>query len=171
MTKYLDEKGLEHVFKKVVDIADTAKKDVFQTIGKANGIASLDDNGFVPLEQLGNVPAASVPNKSITREKIADWAVGRDQIEDNSITNGKIVDRSVSTYKIELEGVRLENLHPEVFNKIKDEYLPLDGSATIEGNVTANGFKVVDQTRIGLLCSDGTVSTPITQSEINNICN
>lgn len=59
MAKYLDEAGLKTLWAKVKagDTAATtaAVTAIGQIVGQAKGIASLDENGYVPLTQLGNL--------------------------------------------------------------------------------------------------------------------
>lgn len=55
MKKYLDENGVLKLLEGLKTQINNAKKKVFDTKGIANGIASLDENGNVPLSQLGNV--------------------------------------------------------------------------------------------------------------------
>lgn len=55
MEKYLDKNGVTHLFQGVKTQIAKSKKEVLDTKGKANGIASLDASGNVPLSQLGNV--------------------------------------------------------------------------------------------------------------------
>lgn len=59
MAKYLDETGVSTLWGKVKDLGTATAQATVQTIigtkGKAQGIASLDDNGYVPLSQLGNL--------------------------------------------------------------------------------------------------------------------
>lgn len=55
MKKYLDENGVLKLLEGLKTQIDNTKKKVFDTKGIANGIASLDENGNVPLSQLGNV--------------------------------------------------------------------------------------------------------------------
>lgn len=52
---YLDAEGLALVLSGIRDKINTAAKGITNTKGKANGIASLDAGGNVPLSQLGNL--------------------------------------------------------------------------------------------------------------------
>lgn len=52
---YLDAEGLALVLSGIRDKINAAAEGITNTKGKANGIASLDENGNVPLSQLGNV--------------------------------------------------------------------------------------------------------------------
>lgn len=52
---YLDAEGLALVLSGIRDKINAAAKEITNTKGKANGIASLDAGGNVPLSQLGNL--------------------------------------------------------------------------------------------------------------------
>ena len=52
---YLDAVGLALVLSGIKDKINAAAKGITNTKGKANGIASLDAGGNVPLSQLGNL--------------------------------------------------------------------------------------------------------------------
>lgn len=52
---YLDAEGLALVLSGIRDKINAAAKGITNTKGKANGIASLDAGGNVPLSQLGNL--------------------------------------------------------------------------------------------------------------------
>ena len=55
MEKYLDRNSVLRLMQGIKTQIDKSKKSVLDTKGVANGIASLDENGNVPLSQLGNV--------------------------------------------------------------------------------------------------------------------
>ena len=55
MEKYLDKNSVLRLLQDIKTQIDKSKESVFDTKGTANGIASLDANGNVPLSQLGNV--------------------------------------------------------------------------------------------------------------------
>ena len=55
MEKYLDKNSVLRLLQGVKTQIDKSKASVLETKGAANGIASLDENGNVPLSQLGNV--------------------------------------------------------------------------------------------------------------------
>lgn len=55
MEKYLDKNSVLRLLQGIKTQIDKLKKSVLDTKGVANGIASLDENGNVPLSQLGNV--------------------------------------------------------------------------------------------------------------------
>lgn len=55
MEKYLDKNSVLRLLQGVKTQIDKSKQNVLDTKGVANGIASLDENGNVPLSQLGNV--------------------------------------------------------------------------------------------------------------------
>lgn len=55
MEKYLDKNSVLRLLQGVKTQIDKSKTSVLDTKGVANGIASLDENGNVPLSQLGNV--------------------------------------------------------------------------------------------------------------------
>lgn len=55
MEKYLDKNSVLRLLQGIKTQIDKSKKSVIDTKGVANGIASLDENGNVPLSQLGNV--------------------------------------------------------------------------------------------------------------------
>lgn len=55
MEKYLDKNSVLRLLQGIKTQIDKSKTSVLETKGVANGIASLDENGNVPLSQLGNV--------------------------------------------------------------------------------------------------------------------
>lgn len=55
MEKYLDKNSVLRLLQDIKTQIDKSKESVLNTKGTANGIASLDANGNVPLSQLGNV--------------------------------------------------------------------------------------------------------------------
>lgn len=55
MEKYLDKNSVMRLLQGIKTQIDKSKTSVLDTKGVANGIASLDENGNVPLSQLGNV--------------------------------------------------------------------------------------------------------------------
>lgn len=55
MEKYLDKNSVMRLLQGIKTQIDKSKQNVLDTKGVANGIASLDENGNVPLSQLGNV--------------------------------------------------------------------------------------------------------------------
>ena len=55
MEKYVDKNGLLHALQGVKTQLEKYRQSMYDTKGTANGIASLDENGNVPLSQLGNV--------------------------------------------------------------------------------------------------------------------
>lgn len=55
MEKYLDKNSVLRLLQGVKTQIEKSKTSVLDTKGAANGIASLDENGNVPLSQLGNV--------------------------------------------------------------------------------------------------------------------
>ena len=55
MEKYLDKNSVMRLLQGIKTLIDKSKTSVLDTKGVANGIASLDKNGNVPLSQLGNV--------------------------------------------------------------------------------------------------------------------
>ena len=73
MTKYIDDKGLKRFAGNVDDQINNARYSILSTKGRANGIASLDSKGFVPLDQLGNLdmtffePVQELPTKDIKK--------------------------------------------------------------------------------------------------------
>lgn len=55
MEKYLDKNSVLRLLQGIKTQIDKSKKSVLDTKGVANGIASLDAGGNVPLSQLGNL--------------------------------------------------------------------------------------------------------------------
>lgn len=55
MEKYLDKNSVLRLLQGIKTQIDKSKQNVLDTKGVANGIASLDENGNVPLSQLGNL--------------------------------------------------------------------------------------------------------------------
>ena len=55
MANYLDKSGLLRVLQGVKNQIERKVGELETTKGRPNGIASLDDKGFLPLAQLGNL--------------------------------------------------------------------------------------------------------------------
>lgn len=55
MEKYLDKTGVLRLLQGVKTQIENSKQSILDTKGQKNGIASLDENGFIPFEQFGNL--------------------------------------------------------------------------------------------------------------------
>lgn len=55
MEKYLDKTGVLRLLKGVKTQINNSSNAILDTKGQPNGIASLDENGFIPFEQFGNL--------------------------------------------------------------------------------------------------------------------
>lgn len=73
MANYLDKSGLLRVLQGVKNQIERKVGELETTKGRPNGIASLDGNGFVPLDQLGNLdmtffePVQELPTSGIKK--------------------------------------------------------------------------------------------------------
>ena len=73
MEKYLDKNGVLRLLQGVKTQINKSKETILNSKGIANGIASLDGNGFVPLAQLGNLdttffePVTELPTENIKK--------------------------------------------------------------------------------------------------------
>ena len=87
MEKYVDKNGLLHALQGVKSQLEKYRQSIYDTKGTANGIASLDENGNVPLSQLGNVDTVlfeivqSLPTSIVEKQKSHIFIVPRSSSE------------------------------------------------------------------------------------------
>ena len=117
MTKYLDYDGVKKLWNKTkTHVASQIKANVTDKKGVANGIASLDANGRVPLAQLGNldtqvfIVVEKLPTTGIKTDKIyivKDSATEGDLYQEYYYTNGAW--EKLGTHQLEVDWTTLNN--------------------------------------------------------------
>lgn len=88
MEKYLDKTGVIRLLQGVKAQIESYKQSILDTKGQSNGIASLDENGFIPFEQFGNLDTvlfeivSKLPTRNIKKHiylmRNADHESGKD---------------------------------------------------------------------------------------------
>ena len=87
-TKYLDSTGVGILWNKTKEYANARKTEIINQKGTANGFASLDANGKVPLAQLGNLDTSLYVIPADNKLPTTDIKTNRIYlIKDNSETN------------------------------------------------------------------------------------
>lgn len=117
MTKYLDYSGVSKLWEKTkTHVAAQIKANVTDKKGVANGIASLDANGRVPLAQLGNldtqvfIVVEKLPTTGIKTDKIyivKDSATAGDLYQEYYYTNGAW--EKLGTHQLQVDWTTLNN--------------------------------------------------------------
>lgn len=89
-----------------------------------------------------------IKDASITDKKLADGSITTEKLSDKSITSEKIVDNAIGTAHIKSNAVTSEKLDDqavlvskianEVWEKLKNEYLRLDGRNAMKGTLNLN---------------------------------
>lgn len=89
-----------------------------------------------------------IKDASITDKKLADGSITTEKLSDKSITSEKIVDNAIGTVHIKSNAVTSEKLDDqavlvskianEVWEKLKDEYLRLDGRNAMKDSLDLN---------------------------------
>ena len=89
------------------------------------------DDDAVTTDKLfdGCVQTEKLENLSVTTEKLAD----------GSVVNKKLAPDAVSATKIADQAVLVSKIADEVWNKLKNEYLRLDGTNSMKGHLFLNG--------------------------------
>lgn len=107
MEKYLDKTGVIRLLQGVKTQIESYKQSILDTKGQSNGIASLDENGFIPFEQFGNLDTvlfeivSKLPTRNIKKHiylmRNADHESGKDLYTEYIYTG--VIDNLDEDYK------------------------------------------------------------------------
>lgn len=75
----------------------------------------------------------------VQTEKLENHAVTMEKLADGSVVNKKLAPDAVSATKIADQAVLVSKIANEVWDKLKDEYLRLDGTNSMKGHLFLNG--------------------------------
>lgn len=112
------------------------------TVGKANGVASLDSNGSVPIEQLGNIDTTlflivrELPTDDIKSNKI--YLVPNQDGQGNNVYVEYLYVESVWE---KLGEFKPDINYDEIINKVKEVVVAPDSNLNILGGFDENGNK------------------------------
>lgn len=87
----------------------------------------------------GSVTTEKIEDGSITNEKISERTISKDKLVDGTISGDKITEEAISSNLIKPEAVTIEKIAAEVWSKLKDEYLRIDGSNEMMADLNMNG--------------------------------
>jgi hypothetical protein len=94
----------------------------FETDDAGNGpgnVLLLDQDGYVPLENLSGIDAENLANGAVTNDKIADGAVKEAKLAPNAVTMDKIATYAVSGSKIAPAAVATNKIVDEAVTEAK----------------------------------------------------
>lgn len=103
----------------------------------ADKIDTLHPKGDLTTNLYPNIKTESIPDRGVTRSKLALQSVGSAQLEQNSVTTDKFADGTISTAKIADKAVTSA--------KLADNQ-SIAGTLDVEGKFTAGGDAEVDGT-------------------------
>lgn len=83
-----------------------------------------------------------IDDGAITEDKLEDHAVTMEKLADGSVVNKKLAPDAVSATKIADQAVLVSKIADEVWNKLKNEYLRLDGTNSMKGHLFLNGHTI-----------------------------
>lgn len=89
----------------------------------------------------------------VQTEKLEDYAVTMEKLADGSVVNKKLAPDAVSATKIADQAVLVSKIADEVWEKLKDEYLRLDGRNAMKSSLDLNKHSIEN---IDVLSSDYT---------------
>ena len=97
----------------------------------------------------GAVTADKLFDGCVQTEKLEDHAVTMEKLADGSVVNKKLAPDSVSATKIADQAVLVSKIANEVWEKLKSEYLRLDGRNFMKGNLDLSGHYLMDVAMMG----------------------
>lgn len=159
-SQYLDQTGVSTLWGKVKTIVADAKSagttaqsnltTFMNTKGAKSGLATLDANGRVPLEQLANLDTTvflvvdKLPTENIKTNKIyvvKDSSTSGDLYQEYYYTNGAWEKLGTHQLKVDLDPYVLkDNLKTTLY-----KYLNTETGGDISGGISVNGDIVVDK--------------------------
>lgn len=78
-------------------------------------------------------------DRCVQTDKLEDHAVTMEKLADGSVVNKKLAPDAVSATKIADQAVLVSKIANEVWEKLKQEYLRLDGTNSMKGHLFLNG--------------------------------
>ena len=121
--------------------------------------SSILGNGAVENSNIkdGSITNEKIANRTIKAfEKIARGTISQEELGSFSVGDDEIIDGSVTTEKIADEAVVIGKIAAEVWSKIKDEYLRVDGDNGMTAALNMGGNTII---RVGSIVSNFTPNT------------
>ena len=81
-------------------------------------------------------------DRSVTTEKLADEAVTSEKLGTGAVLRDNIQDGAVGTDEIENSAITIEKIAQAVWDKLKDEYLRIDGSNFMHSDLGLNDHNI-----------------------------
>lgn len=81
-------------------------------------------------------------DRSVTTEKLADEAVTSEKLGTGAVLRDNIQDGAVGTDEIENSAITIEKIAQAVWDKLKDEYLRIDGSNFMQSDLGLNNRNI-----------------------------
>lgn len=177
MVKYLDSKGLGILWDKTKSYAQSQAKAITDTKGAANGLATLDENGKIPVAQLGNLDTelfkvvTELPKTDILTDKIyivKDSTNENDLYQEYYYTNGAWEELGTHAVKVDLEPYAKTT---EVDNKIREVQVDVARNSTDIGDIKKGFAAKADKTELSkyLPLTGGHITGNVSLPERNNI--
>lgn len=108
------------------------------------GIFSVGNDELID----GSVTTEKIEDEAITNEKIAERTISEDKIVNGTISGDKIAASAISSNLIKSEAVTIEKIAAEVWGKLKDEYLRLDGENFMKSDLKLNNNRITGITEL-----------------------
>ena len=90
----------------------------------------------------GAITTDKLFDRCVQTDKLEDHAVTMEKLADGSVVNKKLAPDAVSATKIAGQAVLVSKIADEVWNKLKNEYLRLDGTNSMKGHLFLNGYTI-----------------------------
>lgn len=81
-------------------------------------------------------------DRSVTTEKLADKAVTSEKLGTGAVLRDNIQNGAVGTQEIENNAINIEKIAQAVWDKLKDEYLRIDGSNVMHSDLGLNDHNI-----------------------------
>ena len=81
-------------------------------------------------------------DRSVTTEKLADKAVTSEKLETGAVLRDNIQEGAVGTNEIENNAITIEKIAQAVWDKLKNEYLRIDGSNFMHSDMSLNDHNI-----------------------------
>lgn len=81
-------------------------------------------------------------DRSVTTEKLSDKAVTSEKLETGAVLRDNIQEGAVGTQEIENNAITIEKIAQAVWDKLKDEYLRIDGSNVMHSDLGLNDHNI-----------------------------
>ena len=81
-------------------------------------------------------------DRSVTTEKLADKAVTSEKLGTDAVLRDNIQDGAVGTQEIENNAITIEKIAQAVWDKLKNEYLRIDGSNFMHSDLSLNDHNI-----------------------------